>query len=217
MIREDIRQLPHDETIKSSDILDLQALQNLVPSSLMRSMSSLQSAFRSKSAEQKKYLLQTSLVHALVNIAAKQTYVSLLLLSVGLFIHLTTRSRVIIHVLFSLGFCATYSQVVESHNPAMTHASQSPTHGLVALKEGEFCQWVADNFNHNEDSSSGHETTHVIVIISCQNSASEPQYFQPILQQKATTSDLVMKDTLGDMIQRYRRSANSNCINIQFQ
>ena len=35
-------------------------------------------------------------------------------------------------------------------------------------KGGGFCQWLADNFDHNEDTVLGRGTSHMMGVITCQ-------------------------------------------------
>lgn len=104
---------------------------------------------RSDQAQQKK-LLQISLAHALIQASGKQSFISPLLLSVGLFVHQTTRSRVLIDVLFSLGFSVSYDQIIAFQRSAMDDTcSDGLPGGLIKQSDGGgFCQWVADNFDH---------------------------------------------------------------------
>ena len=65
---------------------------------------------------------------------------------------------------------------------AMSEASASilPP-GLTNLSEGGgFCQWVADNFDYNEDSATGHDSTHVMGITGCQSQESHRKPMKPI-------------------------------------
>lgn len=81
-----------------------------------------------------------------------------------------TRLPVIVDVLSSLGFCESYSEIMMFQKSAMSEASASclPP-GLTKLTYGGgFCQWIADNFDHNEDSATGDDSTHVMGIIACQ-------------------------------------------------
>ena len=48
-------------------------------------------------------------------------------------------------------------------------ATVMSTPGLQKVNDGGgFCQWVADNFDFNEDTLTGQDTTHVIGMIVCQ-------------------------------------------------
>ena len=49
-------------------------------------------------------------------------------------------------------------------------AAVSKSDGLPVglVNGGRFYQWVADNFDYNEDVITGHDTTHVMGIIACQ-------------------------------------------------
>ena len=55
---------------------------------------------------------------------SKQDYISLLMLSVGIFVHQTTRSKVLLDVLSSLGFCASYAEVIKFERLAAVTRSE---------------------------------------------------------------------------------------------
>ena len=86
----------------------------------------------------------------------------------------STRSHVLIDMLLSLGSCPSYIQVnMEFERSSVVDQS---IHTLVMLHSGKveqdkgICQWVANNFDYNEDTitRSGHDSTHVMGIITCQ-------------------------------------------------
>ena len=100
----------------------------------------------------------------------KKHNISPLLLSVGIFLHQTTRSRTILDVLSSLGLSASYEQVMSFVKSAAVHEGNKFLDDVLKA-EGKlpFCQWVADNFDLNEDTIFGENTTHVMGIITCIN------------------------------------------------
>ena len=57
----------------------------------------------------------------------KQGYISLLMLSVRIFVHQTTRSKVLVDVLSSLGLCASYPEVMKfERSAAVTRSEDFP-------------------------------------------------------------------------------------------
>ena len=119
-------------------------------------------------------LVIISICHLIMQATQKQPFISPLLLSIGLFIHQNTRSRVHIDVLSSLGLSISYSNVLAFERSAAVCSSRGLPPGLDKISEGGgFTQWVADNFDYNEDTLTGHDTTHVMGIIACQNVLSE--------------------------------------------
>lgn len=53
---------------------------------------------------------------------------------------------------------------------------------------GGFCQWVAD---HNEDSATGHDTSHVVGIIACQTQQSQSKPVKPISRTNISASEII--------------------------
>ena len=93
--------------------------------------------------------------------AGGQSFVSPLLLSVGLFIHQKTRSRILVDVLNSLGFSLAYDEIMGFQKAAVVSQSgKSFPPGSANMNDDlRFYQWVAHNFDYNEDTPTGHDTT----------------------------------------------------------
>ena len=64
-----------------------------------------------------------------------------------------------------------------------------------ALSEEEsmecFLQFIADNFDHNEDTSTGACTTHVMGLITSHCSKSDTLSTQPIMKQTMTSEEII--------------------------
>ena len=133
-------------------------------------MATMFSEARSETDRTKRKVLQLSVAHVIMQAAGNMSFISPLLLAVGLFIHQTTRSRLLIDVLSSLGLCVSYSQVMAFERSAVVSRSveDSPPGLIQHGDNGGFCQWVADNFDYNEDTTTGHDTTLVMGVIACQ-------------------------------------------------
>ena len=125
--------------------INLLQLQEQVPDILKSLVTSKFSPLRSDNAK-----LQTTICHILMQAVSKKGYISPLMLSVGTFVHQTTRSKVLLDVLSSLGLCASYVGVIKFEKSAAATTSEdfplltSPNDGST-----RFCQWVADNFDFN--------------------------------------------------------------------
>lgn len=102
------------------DDLNVEALERMVPPLLQQLISSLSSESRSTSANSKKKLQDLAVAQAIIHSNTSPSYISPLLLSIGLFIHQTTRSRISIDVLSTLGFCASYAEVMKFERAAVT-------------------------------------------------------------------------------------------------
>ena len=132
-------------------------------------------------------LMQVSVAHILMHSITNQSFISPLLLSIGLFIHQTTRS-VTSHTVTDL------PEIVKNANG------------------GDFCHWVADNFDLNEDTQTGHNTTHAIGIITCQVSNSDATNI-PKLQvkrQTVSTDDIVIAGDFTSTIKPYLPGQNGS-------
>ena len=181
-----------------------------IPITLSSFIESIFATPRSGSARRKKQLLQTSICHVIMHVAGKKYYVSSLLISVGIFLHQTTRSRIILDALSSLGLCASYQQVMLFEKAAAVHVSN----GFLdaELKKGEklpFCQWVADNFDFNEDTITGENTTHVMGIITCINPKSESVIPLNVPKKTVSNREIINAGSLSHYLERYKHRCDS--------
>jgi len=162
-----------------------------------------------------------SICHAIMQASQGLTFISPLQLTTGLFIHQTTRSRTIIDVLFSLGFCSSYDHVINFERSATvsTLASDIPSALLKLSDGGGVCQWVADNFDYNEDSLTGHDSTHVMGIIACQVKTSDDQTcYSPLIKRgRAATADILSCGTFTKMIMPYKQPVRSKLADVVFE
>ena len=77
----------------------------------------------------------------------------------------------------------------------------------AGLIEKGFCQWVADNFDYNDDTISGHDTTHTMGIITCQTNAN--CRVKVIQRKNTTTEEIVKAGNFNDIIIPYNQPAKS--------
>ena len=130
---------------------------------------------QTETAAKKKELRKIGVMHALMQFCKNEGYLSPLLLAIGLFVHKVSRSRLLVDVLHSVGFSVSYSEILMFEKCAAV--SSIKFDDLVSDSELEsenvFWQFIADNFDHNEDTTTGVNTTHVIGIISCETPKSE--------------------------------------------
>ena len=61
-------------------------------------------------------------------------------------------------------------------------------------------KFIADNFDHNEDTSPGAKTTHVMGIISCEIPKSEFTMLQPIKREDISSAKLLEAVKFNDNI-----------------
>ena len=209
-IRETLRNTKYQTDVyPTPSHTDLDKLDSDITDSLKCLISSILTEPRSEMAKSKKNLIQIAICHVIMQAAGNQTFLSPLLLSIGLFIHQTTRSRVLLDVLSSLGLSVSYSQVIAfERSTAVNQTMPNSSSGIVDIdKGGGFCQWVADNFDYNEDTVSGHDTTHVMGIISCQtittNNNTKSEVVVP--RRNVSASDILEAGNFGSVIQPYKQ------------
>ncbi|XP_048236850.1 uncharacterized protein LOC125372026 [Haliotis rufescens] len=200
------------EGLKKTDLFypcpqdtDIDKLENEVPDVLLVFVRSLMRKATTETAFEKQRLEVVSHCHALMQASAPNPYLSPLMLSTGVFIHQTRRSRVLLNVFFSLGFSVSYDQVMDFEKSAVVSKSvEDLPPGIEAQDQGGgFCQWVADNFDYNEDTVTGHNSTHVMGIIACQTQASKPTI--TVQRKKKTSADIASSGDFGHIIQPYSR------------
>ena len=99
-----------------------------------------------------------------------------------LFLHKVSRSQLLVDVLDSVGFSVSYSEVLKFQKRAAVSSVKFHdfTSGSELKSENRFWQFIADIFDHSEDTTTGANTTHVMSIISCETPKSEFTMFQPI-------------------------------------
>lgn len=155
------------DTFPLSTDIDVDSLNKLIPAHLKQLIeSTFDHRVRSELTLAKQTLTRVSLCHILMNAGSHQSYVSPLLLAVGLFIHQQTRSKVVIEVLATLGMCAPYSVITEFEIEAAVAYKTDNLHPALESYLG-FIQWVGDNFDLNEDTLDGKSTTHSMGVITC--------------------------------------------------
>ena len=151
----------------SGDV-NLQQLQEQVPDIVKSSVTSMFSPSLSDKAKLKKQLLQTSICDILMQAVSKQGYIFPFMFSVGMFFYQTTQSKVLSDLLSSLGLCASYAELIKfERSAAVTRSEDFPLLTSPSDESTRLCQWVSDNFDFNEDTLTGENTTHTMDIISC--------------------------------------------------
>ena len=72
-----------------------------------------------------------------------------------------------------------------------------------------FLQFIADNFDHNEDTTTGAVTTHVMGLISSEYPKSDTLALLPILKQNITSQKMTDSANLKGLIKTYERPSVS--------
>ena len=158
-----------EELYPFANSLTLEKLSAEVPLKLSSLLDAIfDSRIRTETAQHRNSLRKAAIGHIIMQWSKKQGYTSPLLLAIGLFVHQVTRSRIIIDVLYALGLSLSYTAILDFEKSA---AVSTINFADVASEEDSaeiFLQFIADNFDHNEDTTTGANTTHVMGIISSQ-------------------------------------------------
>ena len=210
LVRKKLQEMEQSETVYPDvNQMDIQQLEDSIPDALNNFFKTVFADGRSNQCTSpKNKLQQVAISHAVMQAAGKQTYISPLLLSLGLFIHQTTRSRVVLDVMSSLGFCVSYDRVIEfERSCVVSHSIQELPPGVVKQSDGGgFTQWVADNFDHVEDTYSGRNSTHAMGIITCQTSEAKDPRIHEIKREKIAADALLAAGDFGEFIRMYNKS-----------
>ena len=86
-----------------------------------------------------------------------EVYLSPLLLAIGLFVHKVSRSRLLVDVFHSFEFSVSQSEVLQFEKcDAVSSVKFDDFVSDIELEpENRFWQFIADNFDHNEDTTTG--------------------------------------------------------------
>ena len=159
--------------------------------------------------QQKINLQKVTIDHVILQWCKKEGYQSPLLLAFSLFVHQITRSCVLIDVLYALELLLSYSAMLDFEKCA----SVSTIEFADALSEEQsmecFLQLIADNFEHNEDTTTGSCTTHVMGLISSQNPKSNTLLTQPIMKQTITSEKMIDLENVRDLVKMYEKPSIS--------
>ncbi|XP_048253265.1 uncharacterized protein LOC124140320 [Haliotis rufescens] len=202
------------EHFPSPDELNINALESQVPEALLVFMKRLLGL--SSTSSDRNTLQMISLCHILMNAVAPNPYQSPLLFSTGLFIHQTTRSKLVLNLLSSLGMTMSYDTILDFERSAVTSRNIDDLHPGIGVNEDGtegFCQWIADNFDYNEDTISGHNSTHVMGIIACQTPASTQKL--SVRRQKNYATDILAAGDFSN-IQPYRNHHTNAMAKVKF-
>ena len=113
-----------------------------------------------------------------------------------------SRSQLLVDVLHSVRFSVSYLEVLKFEKCAAVSSAQFDgfVSGSELESENRFWQFIADNFDHNEVTTTGANTTHAMGIISCETHKSEFTMFQPIKREDISSAKLLVADKFNDNI-----------------
>jgi len=106
--------------------VDIDCLEKQIPLVLHELIKNMFDKPRTSSANLRQRILIASVCHILMQ-ASHQSFMSPLLLSTGLFIHQTTRSRVALNLLSGLGVSVSYDQVINFEKAAAVTQTSNAT------------------------------------------------------------------------------------------
>ena len=185
--------------------LTLEKLRCLVPTNLACPLDATFPKSRTSSAQEKKDLRKAAVAHIIMQWCKKEGYQSPLLLAVALFVHQITRSQVLVDVLCALGFSLSYMAILEFEKCAAV--STVDFTDIISEDDSmeRFLQFIADNFAHNEDTTTGAGTIHVMGLISSEFPKFDGLSTQPIMRQKITSGQMIDKANLRNLIKFYEK------------
>ena len=196
--------------------VDIDCLEKQIPLVLHELIKNMFDKPHTSSANLRQRILIASVCHILMQ-ASHQSFMSPLLLSTGLFIHQTTRSRVALNLLSGLGVSVSYDQVINFEKAAAvtqtSNATPQATQGDAITEV--FCQWVADNFDYNEDTLNGQQTTHVMGIVTCQTPAKTSNV--QVQRGKVSSSDILSAGNFGNVIRPYKQPVKNLMSAVRFK
>ena len=138
-------------------------------------------------------------------------YLSPLLMAIGQFVHKVSRSRLLVNGLYSVKLSVSYSEVLRFEKCAAVSSVKFDdfVSGSELESGNRFWQFIADNFDHNEDTTTGANTTYVMGIISCETPKSEFTMFQPIKRDDISSAKLLEAAKFNDNIKVYSKPSIS--------
>ena len=123
-----------------------------------------------------------------------------------------SRSRLLVDVLHSVGFPISYSEVLKFDRCAAVSSVKFSDFVSDSELESEnrFWQFIAENFDHNKDTTTGINTTHVMSIISSETLISELTMFQPIKKEYISLAKLFQAAKFNDNIKVCSKPSKSS-------
>ena len=122
-----------------------------------------------------------------------------------------SRSRLLVDVLHSVGFPISYSEVLKFDRCAAVSSVKFSDFVSDSELESEnrFWQFIAENFDHNKDTTTWTNTTHVMGMILCETPISEFTMFQPIKREDISSAKLFEAVKFNDNIKVYSKPSKS--------
>lgn len=111
-----------------------------------------------KSSELKYNIKETAIAHDIISSTRRKSFISSLLLSLGVMLNKKYASKELLLILNSLGFCSSYEDI-QLFDASVLHQPQDQK------INGTFLQYVFDNADHNINTIDGRNTFHAMGVI----------------------------------------------------
>lgn len=159
IIREDIRSKVYETSVYPPPAELLYTVEDDIPESLQMFLDNVLLKGK-KNREEKLTTKRDSIAHAIISAVRPRSFTSSILLSTGIYLTRKFGSRLIIDVLNSLGFCASYASINLYEASAIMNCEKS-------VDESAYVQHVFDNADHNVCTLDGFNTFHSMGGICC--------------------------------------------------
>lgn len=160
IIKEDIRSITivRDSYPPPGHMLD--DINKDIPKTLTHFLHEL--IMKNKKGETKKIEAKsTAIAHAIMNVMRPRSFSSQLLLSLSVFLHRRYASKRLLDILSSFGFSAPYSDAVTYEVSTVYHPQPR-----ILPQPDVILQYAADNADINVSTTDGHNTVHIMGVIS---------------------------------------------------
>ena len=199
--REKLYPYPSDFTLENLSALILEKLSYFLDAIFAKSTTS--------TGQEKINLQKVTIAHVIMQWCKKEGYQSPLLLAFSLFVHQITRSCVLVDVLYALGLLLPYSAMLDFEKCASVSTVEFTDAPSEEQSMECFLQLIADNFEHNEDTTTGSCTTHVMGLISSQYPKSNALLTQQIMKQTITSKKMTDLENVRDFVKMYKKPSIS--------
>jgi len=163
IVSADIRSMPCEcDVYPSPRSLQLNSLQKAVPQTLHSLVERIISQ-RGRHAQNTTLTQRKSVAieQAIISATRPSSFLSPLLIGLGVYLHRKYDSENLINMLHAFGFCCSYEEARRYQWSALYGSSPFPTN------DDAFVQFVFDNADHNVKSLDGHGTFHSMGSIKC--------------------------------------------------
>lgn len=163
LVAADIRSQPFEcDTYPSPDTLELDSLKNSVPEVLHTLIEGIvcNSSCRSAATSLLNKRRIVAIEQAIMSATRPRSYLSPLLIGLGVYLHRRYDSRMLIDLLHAFGFSCSYDEAKRYQWSALFSAP-------LPENDDAFVQFIFDNADHNIKSLDGHGTFHSMGGIKC--------------------------------------------------